>query len=218
MANSMKSAFNQVRPMAVIWIFVALCFLGLLAISFADWTSNSTGANASQKSGAYRFSIAARELVVPASWAQKSEMVQDAALASLQLAIPMDFGGEKTALAVSLLPSSKAAPSAYLLDKLYIHNFDETEPLQQFGLVVKNLRAKDGFEDETVWYDALSASPFVAKCLEEKVGSSHKTSCISTMLVNKRVSALIQFDGELLPYWRSLHSELLRLLPTFNAS
>ena len=207
---------SRVRPIVVIWLFMAVALVGLVFVYASDLLTNKSGNNSAANSGSYKITIAAKPIVVPKAWTTSTINTDDEVLSNVELAIPMNVSNDETALHISLLPSAKAAPSAYLLDSLYIHNFEEGAPKQAYGLIVKSLKPQAGYEDETIWYDAISANPFVAKCLEEKLGDDTQTNCITTMLVNKRVSALIRFDGDLLPYWKGLHAELTKLLPTFN--
>lgn len=205
------------KPMILVWILILLSFLGLGLVYLIDNLEEKRNTEAVQK-GEFEFTLAAKTFRVPKNWVESYYGQENAALSSLQLKVPFQLNGETIPLTVSLLPSAKAAPSAYLLDTLYIHNFSDTPGSQAFGLVVKKLKSQNGYENENVWYDALSTNPFVAKCLSEPLGESTKHNCATTILVNKRVSALVQFDGLYLGLWRELHAELAQFAKTLNES
>lgn len=164
------------------------------------------------------FSISATKLLVPRTWVLSDFKDDQPVVDLLQLSIPIEIEDFKIEVKTTLLPAARAAPSAYLLDSLYIHNFAAGPSEQQYGLVVKKLRNESGFEDEKIWYDALSVNPFVAKCLTEEVANENAKNCITTVLVNKRVSALIQFEENLMPYWRPFMVAMQRRLASLQSN
>lgn len=203
------------KPIILVWILILLSFFGLALVYFIENLEEKRAADAVQK-GEFEFTLAAKTYRVPKKWVETFYGQENGALSSLQLKVPFQLNGQTVPISVSLLPSSKAAPSAYLLDALYIHNFSDAPSNQAFGLIVKKLKAQDGYEHESVWYDALSSNPFVAKCLSEPLGETTKHNCVTTILINKRVSALVQFDGLYLPVWRELHAELAQFAKSLN--
>ena len=78
---------------------------------------------------------------------------------------------------MTLLPRSRARPSSALLDGVYLHQFGDETLDGVPGLVGKPLLDSDGFSGESVWYDALSPDPFVAKCLEPVEAGARPSAC-----------------------------------------
>ena len=76
-----------------------------------------------------------------------------------------------------------------LLDGVYLHQFEDKQLTGPPGLVGKPLTASEGFAGETVWYDALSADPFVAKCLAP-VAPGEPTQCLRTVRPRQRRGGL----------------------------
>jgi len=199
----------------ILCIFLSLAGLALVyALDYFEQTNAQFDSTADEQ---IEFTIAASRLKAPKSWVISAFNPEKTVLNALQLKLDLIVEMQSTSVIVTLLPASRAAPSAYLLDSLYIHNFAPGRTEQMFGLVVKKLKNEAGFEDEIVWYDALSANPFVAKCLEEKTVIEDAKNCITTVLVNKRVSALIQFEKSILPHWRPFAVALDRQLAELNA-
>jgi hypothetical protein len=213
----MKSsrAKNGIKTNILI-LCIVLSMLGLGIVYGLDFFESRATQVANDKGTPVEFTIAASKLQAPESWIVSEFNPEQTILNLLQLHLTMNLDGQSFTLNLTLMPAARAAPSAYLLDSLYIHNFAPGRSDQMYGLVVKKLKNEAGFEDETVWYDALSATPFVAKCLEEKVAVERAKNCITTVLVNKRVSALIQFEKAILPHWRQFSVALNKQMAEFN--
>ncbi len=75
------------------------------------------------------------------------------------------------------------------------------------GLVGKPLSGAEGFEGETVWYDPLSARPFVAKCIEP-VEAGQPAACLRTVHLPGQIALTYRFDASLLPYWKTFDETL----------
>ncbi|MFT6658919.1 MAG: hypothetical protein ACJAZW_002088 [Maritalea sp.] len=200
----------------ILILCIVLSLVGLGIVYSLDFFEVPGETRAVETEESVEFSIAASKLHAPKSWIETQFKPKENMLNFLELRLELQVNGQSNAVNVTLLPASQAAPSAYLLDALYIHNFASGPSEQKYGLVVKKLRNEAGFEDETIWYDALSANPFVAKCLTEKTAPDNAKNCITTVLVNKRVSALIQFEDSVLPNWRVFSVALDKQLATLT--
>ena len=123
-----------------------------------------------------------RQLEIPLSWFRYAEQRVEgfAKQIDLQFSVPLGENGALRTIDVTLLPRSRAQPSSRLLDRVYLHQFLPGEVSGPPGLVGKPLSGHDGFESETVWYDALSADPFVAKC-STAVTAGAEPRCLRTV-------------------------------------
>ena len=65
------------------------------------------------------------------------------------------------------------------------------------GLVGKPMSAEDGYANETVWYDPLAASPFVAKC-QAPIAPDQPGHCLRTVYLGPGVAAVYTFDEDVL--------------------
>lgn len=202
----------------ILILMIGLSLLGLATVYALDFLETRSDNQQQVDNRVVEFSISATKMQVPSAWISSEFSNNQPVVNLLQLNIPIEIENFSFEVKTTLLPAARAAPSAYLLDSLYIHNFAPGPSEQQYGLVVKKLRNEAGFEDEKVWYDALSANPFVAKCLTEKTTDKSAKNCITTILVNKRVSALIQFEESLLPYWRPFMVALERRLASLQSN
>jgi hypothetical protein len=52
-----------------------------------------------------------------------------------------------------------------------------------------------------VWYDAISAAPFVAKCIAP-VAEGQPGRCIRTVYLGPGIAAIYSFDEDVLANWR----------------
>jgi hypothetical protein len=157
--------------------------------------------------------IAGVDLEIPRGWFRHDEQQQDgfADQIDLQLRLPLGPSGEARMIDVTLVPRSRVRASARLLDGVYLHQFMAGEVAGPPGLVGKPLRAGEGFQEETVWYDPLSPDPFVAKC-NAPVAPGGQPRCLRTVLLEPGVAAVYGFDGDVLDNWRRFDPEVqLRL-------
>jgi hypothetical protein len=153
--------------------------------------------------------LGGRDLEIPLSWFRYAEQRVEgfARQIDLQLSVPLGPDGEGRRIEVTLLPRSRARPSAHLLDGVYLHKFLAEQVSGPPGLVGKPLAGKDGFEGETVWYDPLSADPFVAKC-SAPVSAGGEPRCLRTVYLGPGIAAVYAFGGDVLQGWRSFDAEL----------
>src|SRR5690606_17686746 len=107
-----------------------------------------------------------KDLTIPLAWFRDAEGRTEnfSRQVDLLFALPLGPGGARRTIDVSLVPRSSARASARLLDGVYLHMFEKGEVAGPPGLIGKPLKQSEGYETETVWYDPLSADPFVAKC------------------------------------------------------
>jgi hypothetical protein len=142
------------------------------------------------------------ELKIPAAFFRNNEERAEGFADEIELVahLPLGAEGRDIAIDVTLLPRSRARPSAILLDGVYLHQFENEQLVGPPGLVGKPLHATEGFAGETVWYDALNADPFVAKCLAPLV-PNEPTQCLRTV-VHGNVAVVYTFGEEVLMNWR----------------
>lgn len=186
--------------LAVIAIVVAALGLGLAygidALSRQHAATQPGGADLVRNMGG-------RELRIPTGWFRYQEAQVSGFVSRIELTLPVALGesGTNVPVDVTLVPPSKVRPSARLLDGVYLHQFLPTELSGPPGLVGKPLKGTDGFAGETVWYDALSPDPFVAKC-SEPVGGSTLSRCLRTVTLAPGLAAIYTFDAGLLMHWQ----------------
>jgi hypothetical protein len=128
----------------------------------------------------------------------------------LRLVMPLGPNGANRNIDITLIPRSQARASAALLDGVYLHQFQEGELQGPPGLIGKPLKSADGFKNETVWYDALSADPFVAKCMAP-VEDGGPSRCLRTV-VFASIAAVYAFDADVLGSWRAFDPAIERVL------
>lgn len=153
--------------------------------------------------------MAGKDLEIPASWFRFDEQKVEgfAKQIDLTLALPLGKDGAPARIEVSLVPQSRVRPSASLLDGVYLHQFSSEQLAGPPGLIGKPLTGAGGFENETVWYDPLSANPFVAKCLAP-VSADQPARCLRTVVLIKGMAAIYAFDTDILANWRSFDAEM----------
>jgi len=163
--------------------------------------------------------LVGHELEIPGDWLRDAGD-QPAGFSSrvdLRLALPLGPQGTARLIEVTLLPLSQVRTSASLLDGVYLHQFMPTELAGPAGLVGKPLYATEGFADETVWYDALSQNPFVAKCSSPPEGGSAPGQCLRTVALPGGLAAVYVFDSDVLGAWKSFDPKLSAALHEIGA-
>lgn len=148
------------------------------------------------------------EIYVPENWLLTELGDGQHAVEGLQLLIPVQLKAEVAQINVDLVPASRTTPSAYLLDALYIHRFSSDPAQYQHGLVGRQLKDGEGYENESVWYDPLRPQPFVAKCVKPLAEKIEAPNCLETKLVTKRVAAVIKFPEHILPQWKVFDAQM----------
>lgn len=144
-----------------------------------------------------------KDLTVPRAWFRYGEQQVEGFASEIALAIALPLGpdGAARTVDVTLVPKSRVRPSAALLDSVYVHAFEAEQVAGIDGLVGKPLTGHEGYADETVWYDPLSANPFVAKCLAP-LDAKGPGRCLRTVVLAGSIAATYAFDADLLPHWR----------------
>ena len=201
-------------------IMLALA-LGGIALAYAIDAASRSSREAPHQPGDETIvtrTIGGRDLEIPGSWFRYAEQRVEgfAKQVDLQLILALGPRGEARGLEVTLLPRSRARPSAYLLDGVYLHQFLPEQMSGPPGLVGKPLSGKDGFEGETVWYDPLSADPFVAKC-GAPVTSGAEARCLRTVYLGPGIAAVYAFGADVLANWRNFDDEIQPWLKSIGA-
>jgi hypothetical protein len=162
--------------------------------------------------------LGGKDLKIPQTWFRYDEQRVEgfAKQIDLRLDLPLGAKGKLEAVDVTLLPRSRVRPSASLLDGVYLHQFLPEQLSGPQGLVGKPLRADEGYEDEIVWYDALAADPFVAKCNKPVVDSA-VSQCLRTVYLGEGIAAVYAFPVAVLDNWRQFDSEVKARLGKIGA-
>jgi hypothetical protein len=162
--------------------------------------------------------IAGRELAIPASWFRYGEQIKPGFTNQIDLRVVFTppAGGSALPVDVTLLPRSRARSSAILLDTVYLHQFGELTDESVPGLIGKPMGKSNGYQGETVWYDALSPNPFVAKCIEP-VADGRAAQCVRTVYLASGIAATYAFEATALQSWRSFDTAMERWLGRIGA-
>lgn len=200
-------------------IAVLVLLLAVAAAYMVDSLGRSTRAPAPAIDDGHKVvqTISGRELSVPTSWFRYGEQVRDGFTSQVDLRIP--YAPEETAplsVDVTLLPRSRARASASLLDRVYLHQFTDETLSGIPGLVGKPMLDGNGYAGESVWYDALSPNPFVAKC-ERPIAPGGPAQCVRTVYLPSGIAAVYAFDAAALQTWRQFDPEMQRWLSTIGA-
>jgi hypothetical protein len=204
-AGAAPVAYN----IAAIVLTVALAGVGLAYL--IDGATRGTAPAAVD--GTLVQTIGGRELDIPRGWFRHADQQNEGFVkqVDLQLMLPLGAEGALRPIEVTLLQPSRVRPSARLLDGVYLHRFDDTQVSGPPGLVGKPLHGAAGFEGETVWYDALSPEPFVAKC-DAAIVPGAASRCIRTVHLGPGLAAVYAFDAEVLENWKRFDPELRQRL------
>jgi hypothetical protein len=147
-------------------------------------------------------SLGGVELHIPLSWFRYEEQRIEGLAKQIDLRFDLPFGanGSRQSIDVTLLPRSRARPSAVLLDGVYVHQFLDEQLSGPPGLVGKPLQPSGGYAGEAVWFDPLSADPFVAKCAP--LVADGPAQCLRTVYLGPGIAAIYTFAESTLPHWR----------------
>ncbi len=201
---------------ALVVLMLALCAaygLGLLVQHLS--ARGAGGDNAAMVTR----TLVGRQLIIPSAWLHGTgEGGQGfASQIELEAQLPLGKGGAEAAIEVTLLPLSQVRTSADMLDGVYLHQFRPDTLSGPPGLVGKPLYATEGYDGETVWYDALSQNPFVAKCMAP-VARGTPTRCIRFFSLTGGIAAIYTFDGGVLDQWQGFDSAMSQWLGRIGAS
>ncbi len=203
------SPFN----LAVIALFLSLLGLGFAYLLVAAANNPASLSASVWSTPVIEKTLAGTKISVPAAWVRTPSADTGDFNDQLDLRLNLRFAPEARlyALKVRLIPLYEAQPSSYLLDAVYLRLFSSSQLNGVPGLVGKPLKPALGFQNETVWYDPLSARPFVAKCLG--AGTDRQpASCLRTQKLTSRLAAVYRFDADVLAYWREFDAAVQPLL------
>jgi hypothetical protein len=148
--------------------------------------------------------LVGKQLNIPADWLREAGGKTAGFSSQVELAVDLPLGknGAMLAVEITLVPLSQVRASDSLLDGVYLHQFMPNELSGPPGLVGKPLYSSDGYENETVWYDALSQNPFVAKCAAAPAGDG-PANCLRIVALPGGIAAVYDFSADALYSWRS---------------
>ncbi|MBL8591663.1 MAG: hypothetical protein JNK01_03185 [Devosia sp.] len=204
--------------LATIAVLLALVGIGVAYLIDAAGRSARTQAHRLDTETTLTRTLGGRDLEIPLSWFRYEEQRIEGFAKQIDLRFELPFGddGHIEPVDVTLLPRSRARPSAALLDGVYLHQFLPEQLSGPPGLVGKPLRADGGYQDEVVWYDPLSAEPFVAKC-SKPIASAATGQCLRTVYLGPGVAAVYAFPEPALQHWRDFDAELTARLGQIGA-
>ncbi len=157
-------------------------------------------------------SLAGAPLNIPAEWQNPTTRTNTQQVSFLDLQLRMKFQADAplTHLKIRLSPIENSEPSSTVLDSVYTLRFTQKQLSEFGGLIGKPLKPEEGFENETVWYDPISTTPFVAKCID--LGMLISTAnCLRTVQISPRLAATYQFSSDQLPYWREFDAMMIQI-------
>lgn len=196
-APASLSAYN----LAVIVLLSVLAGLALAYVIDAVSVSRQTLPVSTYAAPLVEKNIAGAQLRVPQDWLRNQQAATGGFADKVDLIVSLDFGQEHPAsIGLLFTPHSQAQSSAYLLDKVYLHQFMPEQRSGPPGLIGKPLRQVNGFAAETVWYDPLSPMPFVAKCQAAPV-PGESAQCMRTVRLTDGLSVTYTFADSLLADW-----------------
>lgn len=202
--------------LGVIALIVAAGALGLAYVIDAAGRSARHPSTASTELVAR--TIGATPLTIPTAWLIGDDGQQGGFSKQVDIKLTLPLGPEAAPreIDVTLTQRSRVRPSASLLDGVYLHQFQQAQLTGPVGLIGKPLLASDGYEGETVWYDPLTSSPFVAKC-QAPVVAGDAGKCLRTVYLGSGLAAVYAFDDDVLANWRKFDAELHPLLDRIGA-
>lgn len=177
--------------------------LAAIGLAYGIDALSRTRAMPAAESTSVTRTLGSRDLAIPQAWLAAGDTRAEAFVTQVKLHVPLTLSekGKPTTIDVTLMPQSQVRPSAALLDAVYLHLFSDEERDGPVGLIGKPLSSAEGYAGETVWYDPLSAQPFVAKCLDALTPVQPAT-CLRTVVVAKGLAAIYSFDATVLEHWR----------------
>lgn len=153
--------------------------------------------------------VGGKHLTIPRAWFRNAEGAEEtfSKQVGLRFYLPLGPDGATRSIDVTLVPRSTVRPSSRLLDGVYLHMFDNAEVSGPPGLVGKPLKHKEGYAAETVWYDPISAAPYVAKC-EATAGRRDQGECLRIVNLAPGLAAIYRFPADVLQGWRDFDAQL----------
>ncbi len=157
--------------------------------------------------------ISGQQLQIPATWFKYLKKNQTEFVDSIELVFVLPIISNKPNMVIQVTLAQKRLniPSAQLLDDVYLHQFSPNQINSPKGLIGKPLKTMVGNIEENVFYDPLSANPFVAKCMDRIVKDASKR-CVRTVQISAQLSATYSFEYEALLGWRNFDMEAQKWL------
>ena len=187
-----------------------------LALAYGIDALGRRHAEATRTSNVSR-TLGSTELIIPAALLAGDSAPAAGSFArqvDLFLNLPLGPGGAVRKIDVTLTQRSRVRPSASLLDGVY--QFMPEQLSGPAGLVGKPLSAVAGYEGETVWYDPLAASPFVAKC-QAPIVAGAPGRCLRSVYLGSGLAAVYGFDEDVLGNWKRFDAALHPVLDKIGA-
>jgi hypothetical protein len=204
-AQSQSETGSVFYSLTVIALIVAILGLGG-AYAAGAWLDAAREQPANPAlTATHIITIGAQHYIVPAALISDPIQRRDGFTDRLDmaLALPLGEGGKLTLVDATIMPRGRVRTSANLLDSVYLHQFASAQLQGAPGLVGKPLAGDAGTSGETVWYDPLSATPFVAKCAVPIAMGSEQRTCIRTIQLSDRNTAVFAFEPSALYNWRA---------------
>ncbi|MDV3250567.1 hypothetical protein DevBK_04385 [Devosia sp. BK] len=156
--------------------------------------------------------VGGRELTIPQNWFRFGEQMQTGFVSQVDLSVHLASG----VVDVTLVPRSRARASSELLDSVYVHQFAKGTLSGVPGLIGQTLGGS-GYAGEVLWYDALAAQPFVAKCIAP-VEVDAASRCVRTAQLTSGLAAIYSFDATMLADWRDFDAQMGQWLQKIGAN
>jgi len=157
-------------------------------------------------------------LEIPAAWLTSSDDPGPgfAKQVDLDVTLPLGPDGALRRIGVTLTQRSRVRPSASLLDGVYLHQFLPEQLNGPPGLIGKPMAPSAGYDSETIWYDPIAPSPFVAKC-QAPITEGQPGKCLRTVYLGSGIAAVYGFDDDILVNWKKFDAEMHPLLDQIGA-
>lgn len=217
-ADRPSGASSLAYNLAAIAVLVLLAAVGLAYLIDDRGRASRAPAPTLGDGDLIRQTISGRELAIPTAWFRHGEQIRDGFTDQIDLRVLFtpDPAAAPLRVDITLLPRSRARTSASLLDNVYLHQFEDSTLGGVPGLVGKPMQARDGYAGESVWYDAISPNPFVAKCVEP-VAAQGVAQCVRTVYLPSGIAAVYTFDAAALPAWRDFDPQMQLWLAQIRA-
>jgi len=192
--------------------------LAMTGIGIAYWLNDYTPTVIENVPSVYEPPLVVKTLnnstmQIPDSWLNilTQNIQENVQTIDLVLKISIAEQEEPTPFNLRISEAIRAEPSTNLLDSVYVLRFSQEQIGGINGLVGKPLRAEDGYNSETIWYEPISDNPFVAKCIDLEA-SGTALNCLRTIRLNSQLSATYQFAQNQLEYWHMMDDAILPLM------
>ena len=205
-----RTAGAALYAVAAIGLIVALAGLGA-AYGARSWLEASERQQTTPElSASHIITIGAQRYAMPAALLTDPIQRRDgfAERMDFPLALPLGENGTLSEVAITIMPRGRIRTSAALLDSVYLHQFAPAQLSGVPGLVGKPLERDVGTSGETVWYDPLTANPFVAKCMTPVAMTISDRTCLRVLTLSDRNTAVVAFDPVALENWRSFDAHI----------